>query len=372
MKSVKIILIIGFIVGGALCTAQEKKPSAGETSLKDVLKEYLLAWEFKDYEEMYELLPSKTVKEIKRRDFIKKMKATTYFPVEFKVARTKIKAESAKVWIDLYEKIKGDVRKETVSLVRENGKWKVSPLYIYALEKRRLAEGGDASRTAPSASSRTSSAQVSPGGPVSILQDVDTNEILEKMVEAGNSIEDFASRIAITMPMMGFEATLTGTLVFKNPNKARIDLSAPTALNIITNGKMLWIYASAANVVFVNDIGAVQGQENLILGFGGSREELLKEYDATLIGQGSVSGAPAYLLSFSPKRPNERLDIKRIELYVDAQSYIPVKTVAYYADKKISMTFMGITTNTGVEDGLFDFKVPPGVNVSSIPLMDFF
>jgi len=367
MKAVRIILITGFILAYAICAGQEKKSSAEETSLESTLKEYLLAWEYKDYEEMYESLPSKTVKDLKSRDFIEKMKATTYFPVEFKIARTKIKGETAKVWIDLYEKAKGEVRKETVGLVKENGKWKVSPLYLYSLERYRPGEGVGPSRTA-----QPPSTQLSPGGSVSILQDADTNEILEKMVRAGNSIEDFASRIAISMPMMGLEATLTGTIIFKNPNKARIDLSAPTPLNIITNGKTLWIYASAANLVFVSDIAAMQGRENLILGFGQSREELLKKYDATLVGQGDVSGAPAYLLSFSPRQPNERLDIKRIELYIDPGSFIPVKTVAYYADKKVSMTFMGIATNTGVKDAFFDFKVPAGANVSSIPLMDFF
>jgi outer membrane lipoprotein-sorting protein len=367
MRRTRLLLLFAFALAAAVGAAQEKESAPNQTPLKNTLEEYLLAWEYKDYEEMYEYLPSKAAAGMKKEDFIRKMKTTSYFPVEFKVARVKVKDRAARVWVDLYEKARGEVRKETISLVSENGKWKILPLYLRKAEISAPLR----TRAVAGAAGSTSGEPFSPEA-VSLLEGVDVNVVLDKMVEAGKSIQDFTSQVAITMPMMGLQATLTGSLVFKNPDKARIDLSAPTPLNIITNGKTLWTYASAGNIVFVNDISAMQGDKNLILGFGQSREQLLKDYDAALIGQSRVAGAPVYLLNFVPKQTDSRLDIKRIELYVDARRYIPVKTIAYYADKSVSMTFTGIATNTGAADSLFDFEVPAGANVSTLPLMDFF
>lgn len=373
MKKSKLIFIIFLILSAALLYAEEKESSAAaKNNMEELLNQYVLAWEYKDYETMYEYLPADVIKNMKKEEFVEKMIRTSYFPVSHRIARMKIAGNSAKVWLDFYEKIDGDVRKETINLVNERGVWKINPLYLHSLEiseGERVRSGGEArTNIAPAGASGFGSKEV----PSSILPGMDTNKVLEKMVEVGKSIKDMAADVSISMPTGGVEVTMAGSIIFKNPNKMRLDITAPVPIQIVTNGKMLWIYISAINSVYQNDVSGMQKGENLILGFGESRDELLQKYDANLIGQASVSGKPAYLLNFIAKNANENLKLEKVELYVDATSFIPVKTVAYSAGTKVEVTFMGVTINAGIEDSLFDFQVPPGASISSMPLLDFF
>jgi len=367
MKMAKTLLIICFFSAAGFFLQAET--SAEEAAARKALEEYLLAWEYKDYELMYELIPAGAATEMKKAEFVGRMKNTTYFPVDFSIARIRIEGGGAKIWVDLYEKKDADVRKETITLVKEGASWKVEPLYLSSLESLR-SPAGAVSGGRVSSPSGGAVAGGTQGG--SILSGMDTQKVLEKMIESGKAINDIQCQVAISMPAGGFEVTMTGSLIFKNPNKARIDISAPVPLEIITNGKMLWIYVSAMNSVYQNDVSGMQQGENLILGFGDSREDLLTKYDAQLIGQASVAARPAYLLNFIPKQASEKLKLQKVELYVDAKSFIPVKTVAHSAGNRVEMTFMGIDINTGAQDSLFDFQVPPGTSISEIPLVEFF
>src|SRR3972149_2215140 len=123
MRIIKIILATCFLfTAGFLLQGQN---NSDEAAVKKALEEYLLAWEYKDFEMMYGLIPAEAVAEMKKEAFIDRLKNTTYFPVDFKIARIKIEDDAAKAWIDLYEKKDGDVRKETVLLTMEGQSWKV-------------------------------------------------------------------------------------------------------------------------------------------------------------------------------------------------------------------------------------------------------
>ena len=96
----------------------------------------------------------------------------------------------------------------------------------------------------------------------------------------------------------------------------------------------------------------------LILGFGGNGHDLLKSYDAKLLGSETVMGVATEKLELIPKSPHLRNNIARILLWIDLQRGISVQQQFFEpgdSDYRLAK-YSDIKINTKLPDDAFKLK----------------
>jgi len=323
---------------------------ATEEQVSLVVEEYVDSWLFKDYEEMYLVLAKEETDKLSESDFAEKLAKATFVPITAEIASVRLKEDTAKARITLKDAHEL-VRKETLRLRKEDGQWKVVPLY---LEVPAIAR----SISAPAPEQPPPAAQP----PLSIPQR-SVEEILNRLTERGEEVTDLIARIKYESPVMGMSVAMSGDMMYKRPNKFRLDFITPAEMSIISNGRTLWIAALAAKVAYAADVRDLQEQETVILGLGDSAKKMAEDYDITYMGTELVGEKPSYRLKLKSKK--EDAPMVGAELWIDSDLWIPIKTVGEASNGlKVAFSLQtdSILINAGVEDELFEYKMPEGMS----------
>lgn len=166
----------------------------------------------------------------------------------------------------------------------------------------------------------------------------------------------------------GFDQAQTGEgqVWILKPGMMRWDYTKPERQTIIANGDTLWIYLP-------QDRQAIRDQVNHSLGT--RTPALFLAGQAQLTELFSIAGAPVQDSSEAGVLPLEltpkagALPHTRVQLGIDPSSYLVRRVRLTDALGNITtMWFSNIDTEGKVEPSLFQFQVPPGVDVISPPV----
>jgi outer membrane lipoprotein-sorting protein len=96
---------------------------------------------------------------------------------------------------------------------------------------------------------------------------------------------------------------------------------------VLFRGGKIQMYLPKADQVTVYDLGknASDFESYLVLGFGGSGQDLLKEFDVTYAGTKNIDGVAAAELHLVPKSERVRNNFKEIFLWIDLERGISVQ-----------------------------------------------
>jgi outer membrane lipoprotein-sorting protein len=110
------------------------------------------------------------------------------------------------------------------------------------------------------------------------------------------------------------------------------DGDSPTTLKpepkfVLFRGGKIQMYLPKADQVTVYDLGknAADFESYLVLGFGGSGQDLLKAFDVTYAGTKNIDGVVAAELHLVPKSERVRNNFKEIFLWIDVERGISVQ-----------------------------------------------
>jgi outer membrane lipoprotein carrier protein len=154
----------------------------------------------------------------------------------------------------------------------------------------------------------------------------------------------------------------SGHLYLKRPRMMRWDYENPEKQQFVTDGKMVYFYVPADRQVTKDQVRDVV-DERMPLMF--------------LVGQSNLQGEFTRFERLSTKPflegtavirmfPKRKTDLKEIVMEVDPLNYqIRRLLLTGEDDSRSEFIFSNIRTNTGLEKSLFDFKIPPGVEVLS-------
>jgi outer membrane lipoprotein-sorting protein len=131
----------------------------------------------------------------------------------------------------------------------------------------------------------------------------------------------------------------TGTIYYRRNGKdvemmADIKMAgnSPTALKpepkyVLFSGGKIQMYQPKLDQVTVYDLGKNKAdfETYLVLGFGGSGQDLQKAFDVTYIGQETVNGIATAKLQLVPKSEKVRNNFKQILLWIDLDRGISVQ-----------------------------------------------
>ena len=155
-----------------------------------------------------------------------------------------------------------------------------------------------------------------------------------------------------------------GTLYLKRPSFMRWDYTLPEVQSIISNGKKIWYYYPKENQVNVGKLSKNSNEMNLIFMILRGIGKIEDEFNYSLI-QGK-DNKNFYYLQLIPKNP--AVLIRRIILTIDKKNFNICQTHIFYVNGDIvKLIIKNPEFNINLENSLFNFIPPPGVEVYKIP-----
>lgn len=181
-----------------------------------------------------------------------------------------------------------------------------------------------------------------------------------KNVEKHYSVSGFSARFSqtSTIKAMDITDTASGTAFFKRPGKMRWEYETPDRQMIITDGNTLWVFRPDDNQVmigkapsffkggkgfsFLSDMKAIRQKFSMIL-----EKETQKGF---------------FVLKLLPKE--KTYDVAEIRLTISTATFDVVGIVTYnsYGDET-RIVFNNIRFNQKIDDSLFHFNIPEGMEV---------
>jgi outer membrane lipoprotein carrier protein len=163
---------------------------------------------------------------------------------------------------------------------------------------------------------------------------------------------------------LGQDIKAQGTVYLKKGGKMRWEYRSPSPQQIVSDGKVLWVYTPELNQVNKGSAPkALAGPAGSFLaGLGHVRDEFSVRF-LNPANKLDASGRP--VLDLTPKSPTPLLT--RLVLAVDPKDHIVREAVIYdQFQNTVTMTFTKVTPNPGLADSLFTFTPPKDAAV--VPL----
>ena len=122
----------------------------------------------------------------------------------------------------------------------------------------------------------------------------------------------------------------SGTIYYRRTGKEiemKADITKPDRKYVLFSGGMIRMYLPKPDQVTVYDLGKrkTDFESYLVLGFGGSGQDLQKQFDATFVGPETVAGVATAKLQLVPKSESVRNTFNKIFLWIDLDKGISVQ-----------------------------------------------
>jgi len=119
------------------------------------------------------------------------------------------------------------------------------------------------------------------------------------------------------------------------------------------------MYQPKPDLVTVYDLGKKRSEfeSYVVLGFGGSGQDLLKSFDVTDAGPETINGVATAKLQLIPKSENVRNNYSKIFLWIDLDKGISVQQQFLTPQGDYRLTkYSGIRINEKISDEVFKLK----------------
>jgi outer membrane lipoprotein-sorting protein len=123
----------------------------------------------------------------------------------------------------------------------------------------------------------------------------------------------------------------SGTVYYRRAGKddveMKADINKPDQKFVLFSGGKIQVFLPKSNQVTVYNPGQNKAdiEPYLVLGFGGSGQDLIKTFDVTYIGPETINGVATAKLQLVPKSERARNTFKQILLWIDLDRGISVQ-----------------------------------------------
>lgn len=156
-----------------------------------------------------------------------------------------------------------------------------------------------------------------------------------------------------------------GEVWFKKPGKMRWNYYTPERDEIVSDGRTLWFYDVAEKQVIESPLAQVSDTQNttsLLSGLGNIKEV----FDASFADGVELSSSASYLVELKPKSGEDQYNKAVVAFDKDT---MVVNSIYLYDPfgNLTTISLKNIEIDKGVQDSLFSFTVPSGVEVVRPP-----
>lgn len=197
--------------------------------------------------------------------------------------------------------------------------------------------------------------------------------LVDKLQATYRATKDLRAEFTQRTRIEGFATPLvsTGRLYIKKPGRLRWDYLEPNAEEIYVIEDRVHMYVPAHQQVLVGDLTRMTASRaplRLLQGVAKLKEEF--DLVATQGGRTGKGGLP--LLTLIPKAGGHEAvqNVKQIVLEVEPKRYFIKSLEIHEISGNVStFQFTNLEANTGLDDKIFEFTVPPGVEVVQAPAL---
>lgn len=144
-------------------------------------------------------------------------------------------------------------------------------------------------------------------------------DILSRMHEKYGSISSYKATLYQREIVDGKIRETRYEVLFKKPDRARMEhVSSGTVT--ITNGSRTWVYKSGQQILATN-----HSDKSTFADFFGFTLEMLKGYNASLVGEEKINGKDCYVLSLKPSHESSEGTSQLEKLWVVKEEWYPAR-----------------------------------------------
>jgi outer membrane lipoprotein-sorting protein len=201
-------------------------------------------------------------------------------------------------------------------------------------------------------------------------------EIVAKLQEVEASTNDAHAVLDIKIQGQGVDEELAVEVWEKKPDKFRAEVlesSDPDYLEAVTvtDGQQVWMYQPSQNEVVVGEVGADEpsSPRDIIQFVDEVIQRALDTSQTKLVGEEEVAGKATYKLELTPTDDEETLlpAGSTATLWVDKEDWIVLRAEIVGDVVGVGeMNVRSLDLNPGLEDSLFQFEIPEGVQVTDL------
>ena len=158
--------------------------------------------------------------------------------------------------------------------------------------------------------------------------------------------------------------TQTGTVYYRRAGKDKdiemmADIKQPDPKFVLYKDGKLEVYQPKIDQVMEYPAGANRGEieSYLVLGFGGSGEDLIKSFDVSYLGEETVDGIATAKLQLIPKSEKFRNNISKILLWIDLSRGISVQQQFFQGQGDYRLAkYSSVNLKAKIGDDVFQLK----------------
>lgn len=166
--------------------------------------------------------------------------------------------------------------------------------------------------------------------------------------------------------------TQNGTIYFRRNGKQvemAADITDPQSPKyVLFSDRKVQVYQPKINQVTQYDTGKDRAafESFLVLGFGGSGQDMLKSFEVTYVGTENVAGVETAKLDLVPKSEKARNNFNHIWLWIDPGRGISVRQKLFTPDGDYRLAdYSEIKLNEKIPDNVFKLKTDSKTKVLS-------
>lgn len=198
-------------------------------------------------------------------------------------------------------------------------------------------------------------------------QKTDLETVVTRLQDNYKEIKDYRATFVQEAKIKGYPRPQisSGEVFYKKPGMMRWNYDKPEPQEIVTDGKVLWMYSPSLDQVMKADF-AMTSQSKVAEAFLSGMGNISKDFNISI--ENSKGTKADIILMLTPK--DESDPVKSLELSVDRETiYVRKSVMTDIYGNVTSVSLSNFKVNTGIKKKLFDFVPPEGVEVITPPAM---
>ncbi len=165
--------------------------------------------------------------------------------------------------------------------------------------------------------------------------------------------------------------TQKGKIYFRRSGKdiqMAADITEPSAKQLIFSEGRIQVYQPQMDQVDIYDAGAhrEEFESFLVLGFGGSGDDMLKSFTVKFLGNEKIGGTDTAKLDLIPKSEKVKQNFSHIVLWIDLQRGISIQQQLFETSGDYRLAkYSDIQVNQKISDNVFKLKTSGKTKVLS-------
>lgn len=187
-------------------------------------------------------------------------------------------------------------------------------------------------------------------------------DLIDKVQRKYREINDYKAKFLQTVEYVALDKSQTnrGIVYFKKTGKMRWEYSSPQSQIIVMNPQRIWFYMVDEKQVMVESTEKAFSSRIPMSLLSGASD--LKKYFHVKSSEKFKEKSHGVLFQLIPKEPIK--EIGEIYISVDEETFFITDTFIVDKFQNITHIFLtDISVNMNLPDELFNFEVPPGVQV---------